>query len=147
MTLTIAGLVTIAFGVAWLARAVPILREARAARSWMATTGTILCRDTRRSGRGTDAAIVPVIRYRYTVDGIAYESERITVADEGFNSWKAAEQVLNRYASNTVEVRFNPARPAQAVLSLALPSYMSTVVGVGVVLMMMGAGIILFGER
>ena len=40
MTLTIAGLVTIAFGVAWLARAVPILREARAARSWMATTGT-----------------------------------------------------------------------------------------------------------
>jgi hypothetical protein len=143
---TLGGCVIGAFGVVWLARTVPILREARASKSWMVTTGTIIDRDTRLLG-GRDGAVVPVIRYRYTVEGVAFESERITVADEGYGSWRAAKDVLARYASDTVEVRFNPERPARAVLSCALPSYMSTIVGLGIAMLAAAAGLVLYGDR
>jgi hypothetical protein len=112
----------------------------------MRTTATIVHRDTRLVG-GRDGAVAPVIRYRYTVEGVVYESERITVADGAYPNWTAAQRALGAYSSNTAEVRFNPARPAQAVLSSALPGYMTTVLGVGVTMLLGGIGLVLFGSR
>ena len=54
--------------------------------------------------------------------------------------------MLARHPSDTVAARFNPMRPAQAVLSSDLPTYMSAVLGVGLTMLLAGVGIILFGR-
>ena len=143
--MALAGWLLVGIGVVWLARAVPILWGRHSCASWPSTTGTVLRRDTRVRGTGEEAVALPVVRYRYWVEGVEYESERIGVVEEGFRTSEAAQRVVEQYVSNTVPVRYDPRHPERAVLCVALPSYMPTVLLIGAGLVLTGVGIILFG--
>ena len=102
-----------------------VVREARASRNWPATTATVAAGDTRVAGKPPDGVVVPRIRYRYVVDGIPYESERITVADEGYPQRCGCESGVGTLClQHGSTLRFKPARPTQAVLSSDLPTDM-----------------------
>ena len=92
----------------------------RASRSWPVTRGRVL-----ESSLGVGKQLIFSIctfsvRYAYTVDGATYESTRLLFGlDSGDNSSlpAAARRRLERYPPEaTVEVHYDPARPARAVL-------------------------------
>lgn len=74
------------------------------------------------------------IRYRYTVDGRTYESDRLRrEGGERLTSQAAAEEVLASYVGEgrqVVRVHYDPADPATAVLRITPPVYLLLFVAV-----------------
>lgn len=68
------------------------------------------------------------LRYRYVVDGRAYESNRLRrEGTESYSTRAAAEEVLAGYLAGggqTVTVHYDTADPETAVLNVAPPSYL-----------------------
>ena len=92
----------------------------RASRSWPVTHGRVL-ESSLGVGKGLIFSLCNFsIRYAHTVDGASYESTRLLFGlDSGDNSSlpAAARRRLERYPPEaTVEVHYDPARPARAVL-------------------------------
>ncbi len=61
---------------------------------------------------------LPVLSYRYDVDGQRFEGSRITWSTgRGFRKYTRARRQLDRYRpGSTVKVHYDPARPGSAVL-------------------------------
>jgi Protein of unknown function (DUF3592) len=96
------------------------VRSARASRSWPIAPGTVLSGTvetvTERDSDGTSTYFTPRLRYAYEVSGRRYESERIRFGQIR-ESERGARKVLERYpAGSPVEVRYDPANPADATL-------------------------------
>jgi len=92
----------------------------RASRSWPVTHGRVV-ESSLRVGKGLVFSICAFsVRYAYTVDSATYEGTRLLFGlDSGDNSSlpAAARRRLERYPPEaTVEVHYDPARPARAVL-------------------------------
>jgi len=121
------------FGVLILAIAVAALREAASMRRWPVAKGRVLssrveeCRDTVSSGTHAAATRLtlyrPVVVYEYEADGRRFRGDRIAQSpgmDRGVS--ELADAVVRRYASGSaVDVRYNPARPAESVLEPRVP--------------------------
>jgi hypothetical protein len=96
------------------------LRSALASRNWPAAPGTVLSGTVQalseRHSDGTSTYFVPRLRYAYEVDGRRYEGERIRFGQIR-ESERGARKVLEQYpAGSPVEVRYDPANPAEATL-------------------------------
>lgn len=92
----------------------------RASRSWPVTHGRVL-ESSLGVGKGLIFALCPFgIRYAYTVDGASYESTRVLFgldSDDNSSLPAAARRRLERYPPEAIiEVHYDPARPARAVL-------------------------------
>jgi hypothetical protein len=90
-------------------------RRAVAAKSWPVTTGRVVASETTLL-----YAPAPIVRFRYTVDGEEYESDKIQFGR--LSSWteETARRVATRYPAGAhVRVHYDPDDPDTAVLELA----------------------------
>jgi hypothetical protein len=94
-----------------------INREARAAKHWTQTTGTVL---TNRAEARTDQPYTPdisshpIIEYEYKVGNRSFRGWGITIANAGVHQLK---QIADQYPVGAkVVVRYNPADPQKATL-------------------------------
>jgi hypothetical protein len=119
---TIASLVLLA-GVAgiclWVGgTAIRLVRVARhRIETWRPVPATVqqIAVETRRAGRG-GRAYAPVVRYSYTVGGVAYSASRVTVLDEA-SSQLWAERIAARFhLGETVTAFYDPLHPGEAFL-------------------------------
>lgn len=125
---TLAGLwLLVVVGRDWLAY--------RAAASWPTVPGEIISATIEPLPGAADGAdgFGVVVRYRYMVNGVAYESDRLRrQGEERFTSRAAAAEVLAGYLPGDgrgVTVRHDPADPASAVLRVTPPIYLLLFVG------------------
>lgn len=69
------------------------------------------------SETATDTGYVPLIRYRYAVDGRRYESARVSPFDGTLSRRRWARALVDRYPRNThVFVRYDPGDPTRSYL-------------------------------
>ena len=131
----VAAFVLGGFGLVIIAVVIAALREAVAMKSWPVATGRILeskVEEYRESAgssgtfSGSRAKMTlyrPLVRYRYEVEGKRFNGDRITQSP-GLNRGVAdfATAVTQRYpVGSTVDVRYNPMRPNEAVLEPRVP--------------------------
>ena len=123
------------FGLLIIAIVIAALREAIAMKSWPVATGRIVeskVEEYRQSAgssgtyAGSRARMTlyrPVVRYQYEVNGKRFHGDRIAQSP-GWNRGVAdfAAAVTQRYpVGSTVDVRYNPKRPNEAVLEPRTP--------------------------
>ena len=111
--------------------AVRQMSRAEASRNWFTTNGQVVYSSVHQESDGPYS--VPVVKYRYRVEGQEYESSRIrfTWTGESTYPWTASK-VVNKYSvSKTVRVYYNPKNPSVAVLIPGLVSrdYISAFIG------------------
>ena len=95
----------------WLARRAE--DRIRAARHWPVARARVICSKINRNSKGGRWATV---RYAYEVRGAQHQSTRLSFVQTNL-SGPQADAVLARYPSGAeVEVRYDPDRPAYAVL-------------------------------
>jgi hypothetical protein len=107
----------------------------RAAAGWPAVAGEVISATVEALPGAADGAdgYGVVVRYRYTVDGRTYESDRLRRAGaERLTTRAAADEVLASYLAGgrAVTVRYDPADPATAVLRITPPIYLFLFVAV-----------------
>ncbi len=116
------------------------VRTAQKMRSFVTTRGRVTAREVAmiaglsREGRwGQGGNYRPKVTYDYTVDGVAYTSDRTTYAHRGLRR-SLAEQQLAAFPDE-VDVYYDPAAPQEAYLekhTLTLGRYLLAGGGVGV---------------
>ena len=93
-------------------------------RKWPQAKATILSShlDQKTGSEGT--LYSPVVRYRYTVDGRSYQSDRLSVYPRWSSSNRAPHQefVARFPRDREVDIWVNPRDPADAVLTIDGPS-------------------------
>jgi hypothetical protein len=73
-------------------------------------------------GKGDTNTYVPHLRYSYSVNGVSFSNDRITLWDSAYSSWRSATQRIPRPGSDgTIAVYYDPNEPTHAVLSNRLP--------------------------
>lgn len=100
--------------------------RAMQSKRWPGVMGEILSAGTKRvefsgvqerGGRDSAAAAVVDFRYRYVVDGEAYEGTRVTFSDFVNKTSGSLEKLQAQFArAGAVTVYYNPADPADGVL-------------------------------
>ncbi len=124
------------------------LAEVSAARRWPATTGKILssgiaARRKPSQPRGDSVANYPEVVYEYRVGGRRYRGERVSIGEAAGNF--GVEETLARYpAGAAVQVYYNPANPAEAVLERELPPQFARGITYASLIFLGGAAILLF---
>ena len=120
-TLEAIGALFIAAGLLTMLAGLQQFRAGQAAGGWPATSGQIVANETVRvAQRGRSVTIIDAARiaYRYSVDGRAYESERVTPnalparTDSAEGRRRAAAYPLGA----AVTVYYDPANPARSLL-------------------------------
>mgnify|MGYP000179787126 CR=1 FL=1 len=124
--------------------AVRQMSRAGASRNWFTTNGQIV--DSSVHQESDSPYFVPVVKYKYRVEGQEYESSRIrfTWTGENTSPWTASK-VVNKYpVSKTVRVYYNPKNPSVAVLIPGVVSrdYISAFVGFLVSCMILAPSIV-----
>lgn len=118
-------------GMVYAAIAFGARAKALKAIGWQAVPGTIV----RPARRARLCTLGGGVRYRYVVEGRAYESGRVRLLDWPAFLWPDAEAVQRRLAAaDPVEVKVNPAYAEDAALDLAPPSRAFGWAGLGVTL-------------
>ncbi len=120
------------------------VRTGRRMRGFATTRGTVTARDVQtvpggdtREGRyGQGGGYQPHVTYDYTVDGIAYTSDRWSYAGRGLKR-SLAEQTAAA-VPDEVDVRYDPAAPQEAYLHTHTPRLGYWLVALGVVLALIG---------
>jgi hypothetical protein len=107
------------------------MSRAGASRNWFTTNGQVVYSSIHQESDGP--YFVPVVKYRYRVEGQEYESSRIrfTWSGESTYRWTTSE-VVNKYpVSKTVRVYYNPKNPSVSVLVPGVVSkdYISAFIG------------------
>lgn len=105
-----------------LSRLVVHMRKASQRGDWPSVTGEILASDIKKvtnyvEGASTD--YFPVVRYRYKVNLVEYESGAISASEAPFaiGTENYARSQVQKYQVHTpVKVFYNPENPAEAVL-------------------------------
>jgi hypothetical protein len=111
-------------------------RQVEQAREWLTTQGQVLSsgverfasRESKMNPSSTDGVISsrwqllvrPDVAYRYTVDGVEYQGNRISFGGRLYASFDLlARRRVSAYGkSQTVTVHYNPANAAEAVLEV-----------------------------
>lgn len=118
---TLFSLVFIGIGVAILGYARSMSAKAKESLSWPSTDGEIshsavLYQTSTNPSTGNTSTYKPDIAYRYKVHDRSYSSSRIALMDLA-SSPRYAQNIVDRYPDNSsVQVYYNPANPAEAVL-------------------------------
>jgi hypothetical protein len=105
-------------------------RTSSAIKRWPIAHGTVLHSGIKgHSGDEGGTSYSPCITYRYEVSGQIYQSDNFNVYDllGGYSagSAKSARSTASRYpVGHQVPVRYDPARPARAVLDITTPTIM-----------------------
>lgn len=113
------GLIIAGVWLSWRAFA-PRIRS-RAAQGWPVVDGEVLEIDLgeeflRTATGKVGTGFFPVVRYKYSVNGRSYESDRITFA-KGSLDFIIASNVRDEFkVGGKVKVYYNPAKPEQSVL-------------------------------
>jgi Protein of unknown function (DUF3592) len=84
--------------------------------TWPVATGQVLSSEVlaKNTGRRWHK---PEVRYRYSVDGIAYMNTRVWFLSHGTTLEGTAEEVVAAYPANSaVAVFYNPANPSESAL-------------------------------
>lgn len=109
------------FGLAALVFFLAYRRHLRRANAWPVVPGEIV--ESRVEERGsldsgpTRRTYVPIVEYRYTVNGNSYASRQVTIGLQVSGSRSIADGVVGRYPLGAkVEVHYDPANPSEAAL-------------------------------
>ena len=126
------GLGLIMLGLLWIAGFIiahhRAVARAAAAEGWPSVPGEVVAsrigaEESADSEGGTTTWYMPVLRYRYAVDGRELEGRRLRFGSVRTADLKRAEAWLAPYpAGARVEVRYDPADPAEAVLETRPPA-------------------------
>lgn len=118
----VAGLFVLLFGVAlaWVGNVYASL--ARRMRAFKSVPGTVIAREVvimpsgnTRTGRwGEGGGYTPQVTYRYVVDGVELESNKLSAALQGFKK-SVAERKLAEIPDQVV-VWYDPKKPSEAYL-------------------------------
>ena len=98
-------------------------RKAAASRGWPTAPGEITHASIEESvssdDDGPSTSYQPKIAYSYQVAGVSYEARRLTFGAQRTGSRQSAQKALDAYpAGKAVQVHYNPANPAEAVLTV-----------------------------
>lgn len=98
--------------------------RARFAQKWPQVPGEIIFAKVTESTTHRGYVYEPSVRYRYEVNGEIYHSDRIRFGSLDINdSHSAAERALQAYPKGSrVQVRYDPAKPSEAVLEVEIGS-------------------------
>jgi len=100
------------------------LLRGRASTDWPAVEGTITSSAVRRQqggGRHSSSTYHAQVVYEYTVDGVAYNGDRVGYGDYGSSSPSHARGIVNRYPKGkAVTVHYMPGDPEECVLEPGL---------------------------
>lgn len=92
-------------------------RRTKASLAWPSTQGRITSSRLGESYGDAGVGYVPEVEYEYGVAGQTYTGKRIEFGREVFDIKTEAMEVVSKYKVDTpVEVFYDPARPASAVL-------------------------------
>lgn len=122
-----------AIGALILGQGIRSRRKAAASMAWPEANGTVLrsevVHEVSTDAEGdTTEEWKPVVRYRYQVGGVHYESERLRFGSTGQGSAEQAQKALQPYpAGVSVTVRYNPAKPSEATLETVRPGLGSAI--------------------
>jgi hypothetical protein len=141
------GIIAVCSGVLIVGLAYWGTATSSASSSWPSTEGVILTSEVieeRDRGVSTRARRKYVYRvavsYRYSVNGVAYEADRVSFASPTHAIEKMSERIAGKYPKGkTVQVHYNPDDPGDAVLEPGAVTYLLgmllglTLGGIGVV--------------
>lgn len=134
------------------------IAEGYASRNWLPTAGTVIDSHvksetvTKKSGnsRRTTTEYTTTIRYNYTVGGIQYTGDRLSVERSGYRGTNrgSAYNLAERYpVASAVTVHYDPRNPATSVLQAGAAGFGSWfMVAIGVIIMA-GTAVIAFFVR
>ena len=101
----------------------PIVRAWRG-RAWPHAHGTVTSAAIEEKSRSSVASYFVTVKYRYDVDGTTHAGERVSFAERAirYRLRALASAELGRFATGTtVDVRYNPRDPADAVIDPRIP--------------------------
>lgn len=132
-----ATLFVLLLGLAFVGVGVMLVRLARRMRSFRSVRGRVLAREvvTIPSGRTTTGVLgegggyTPRVTYRYVVDGVEHESNRLAVAITGYKH-AVAERKLAEIPDEVV-VWYDPQKPGEATLRRSGPALGYAVLALG----------------
>jgi Protein of unknown function (DUF3592) len=128
-----------AFGLLFTGLAAASLWRSRLARRWPTTPGRVIEIATQRGSRGSKSLQV---RYEYEVGGIHYEADRLSFGLIGVRSpEKVVVQMLSLKPGDSVQVHYDPGRPAHATLrpGATLTTYWFLAMGLAFLITSVGA--------
>ncbi len=132
----------LALGIVFIVVAVNRRRKAQASLSWPTAPGVVVSSEVKESvstdedGPST-SSYRPKIVYTYQAGGATYQSDRYSFGASSSNR-RAAEQIVARYTPGmAVSVRYNPEKPAEAVLASEAGGFNVFLI-VGIVLAVLG---------
>ena len=102
------------------------VKQGRARRDFLTTTGEVVASkvDHHEGDADSETTYSPLIKYRYSVNGKEYTSKRYTYAAGSTSDYDYAADVVARYPKGKrITVYYDPADPAESVLSVDVPSH------------------------
>ena len=147
------GLVFMALGgvIFWISRRAR--QQARAAEAWPTVPATVTSAEIsmRRKSTGTgrdrgrQTVYTPVVRYSYTVAGVAYQGDRVSFGPNESPFRGAAEKIVAKYPVGApITVRHDPATPSRASIEATAKSALLPMI-VGGIFVAIGAVLALGG--
>jgi hypothetical protein len=132
----VAGIVTFFLGLRRLV-------TAGASSKWPHVKGEILTakleEEADDSGEGGPKVFRAAVTYRYTVDGKAFEGDRIDLNDLATSNPAPAQDALRAFsAGSSVDVFYEPKEPSRSVLRPGISGASAILPSVGVVLVVLG---------
>lgn len=154
LVVLLCGLIFIAVGIGLTIKGYYTLGNANASSEWPTTKGQIIrstvekFKNTKDVGkrRKYTSMYRPNIVYEYSVDGFTYTSENYTFIEQHSSDAGDIRQIIDRYPTGQiVSVYYSPEDTALSVLEPGVTgsSYMPLMMGV--VFMLAGTGIFLYG--
>jgi hypothetical protein len=98
-------------------------RRSMLASTWPTARGVIAKVNLEQSSGGGDGSTVYGVRmrYRYTVDGVAYEGSRIAFGYGSSSGWQSHNDIYEKLENaKSVSVRYDPAKPSVSCLSVGI---------------------------
>jgi len=102
------------------------VKQGYAKRNFLATTGEVIASKVDRDEGDSDSGPTysPLIKYRYSVNGTDYTSKRYTYGAASTSDRGYAAGVVARYPKGKrITVYYDPAHPAESVLSVEVPGF------------------------
>jgi hypothetical protein len=119
------------------------VRTARRMRSFATVRGTVLAKEVAplpggsREGRwGKGGGSMPRVTYSYTVDGVAYTSDKWSYAMRGYKRSLVEQQLAE--LPDEVDVHYSPVAPTEAYLETHSPALGRVLVGGGLLGVLVG---------
>jgi hypothetical protein len=127
----------IAGGLFVASHAVRAVHDGRASSHWPSAPAQLIEAEERRSRGGSRL----VVRYTYTVDGQPYESDRVWFGTSLLDTASARlrKELLHELRSSALVARYDPIRPARAVLKPGVQNGTLVFLGIGVAILYGGA--------